>query len=66
MTPGELLKICDRSAVRPAAIAVASPATFNLLGNTVYQPGIPCELKKSFPALDSVLDSMMGMMGGGM
>jgi hypothetical protein len=64
--PNELLRLCDKHSIRPASIAVASPATHCLLVKTAAALGIPCKLKKRLPALNDALGSLMGFMGGGM
>lgn len=63
--PTDFLRLCDRNSIRPASIAVASPATHNLLTPTAAALGIRCDLKKRLPALDETFHSMMGFMGGG-
>lgn len=63
--PSDLLRLCDRHAIRPASIAVASPATHALLGPTAKALGIPLRLNERLPALDDAFHSMMGAMGGG-
>jgi hypothetical protein len=62
--PDEFLRICDKHAIRPARIAVSSPATHCLLANTAAALGIPCKLRKRLPAIDEALDSLMNFMGG--
>jgi len=62
--PDELLRVCDKRAVRPASIAVASLSTHSLLVNTAAALGIPCKLKKRLPALDSALGSLRKAMEG--
>ena len=62
--PNEVLRLCDKHAVRPASIAVASPATHSLLVSTAAALNIPCKLKKRLPALDDALGSLMNFMEG--
>lgn len=63
--PDEFLRICDQNSIRPASIAVDSPATHALLSSTAASLGIRCDLKQHLPALDGVFESMLGLMGGG-
>ena len=62
--PDELLRICDKHAVRPASIAVASQSTYSLLVNIAVDLNIPCDLKKRLPALDDALGSLRNFMEG--
>jgi hypothetical protein len=62
--PTALLRICDRNKIRPAAIAVESPATHALLTPTAAALGIRCGLQRRLPALREALDSLMRFMGG--
>ena len=63
--PTEFLRLCDRGSIRPASIAVDSPATHSLLTPMAKGLGIRCDLKKRLPALDQVFQSLLGFMGGG-
>lgn len=63
--PTEFLRLCDRGSIRPASIAVDSPATHALLSPMAQVLGIRCDLKKRLPALDQVFQSLLGFMGGG-
>ncbi|MEI6655749.1 MAG: hypothetical protein WCP45_13365 [Verrucomicrobiota bacterium] len=62
--PDEFLRVCDKHAIRPSSIAVASPATHCLLVNTAAALDIPCKLQKRLPAIDDALGSLMNFMGG--
>lgn len=60
--PNEFLKYCDKNSMRPASIAVTSPATQCLLAKTAKALGIRCACKKRLPALDDAFESMMSFM----
>jgi hypothetical protein len=62
--PDEFLRVCDKHAIRPTSIAVASPATHCLSVNTAAALDIPCKLQKRLPAIDDALGSLMNFMGG--
>lgn len=62
--PNALLRICDKNAIRPASIAIASPATQALLAPTAAALGIRCDLKNRLPTLDDVFESMTNHLRG--
>ncbi len=62
--PDELLRICDKHALRPASIAVACQSTYSLLVNIAVALDIPCKIKKRLPALESALGSLRNFMQG--
>jgi hypothetical protein len=61
--PTELLRLCDKNSIRPASMAVTSPATHALLSQTAQALGIRCDLKKRLPALEQAVHSLMGFTG---